>query len=307
MADEGKNVVGYAPPTVALWGAGGVYRTYKDRLLDMQRRGRVRIVALADSSPHLAPYIDGIPVVRPSELAAVHADYVLVLNKRNAAEILRQAVDECGLSSEQLLPYGILRLKGFDFARYHRLRGSGLNIVSNGSWGASTMRFLGLEHRFPLAGVCFRENDYLRFLEGFDDYLAVDDLAFIDSRVDAYGRAYLAGRIGDIPVRFFAPHTPETAATMWERARHELRAETTVVQMHTLDRICERRFDSLTGFARKICLVPYLTDVPSSVQVPLAHGHTVYTISVEEMFGRDFDTIPIDMISILLGCDSMAC
>lgn len=294
-----------APVPVVLWGAGGIFRKLRTTLLDLQAMGQFDIRAVVDANPPAA-CIEGIPVVRPCDVRAAGTEYLFILNKRDAAEIAHQAVGDCGFSQDRLLPYAPLLMRGFNMARYLRLRACAPSIVSNSSWGVSAFGFLGLEPRSPFVGTFFQEADFLRMLEHFEDYLAVDELEFAGTRVDGYGRSYIAARIGDVPIRFLEPHTEETAARLWREGRSQLHAGAVIAQMHTLDPAIERRFDALAGFARKLCFVPYPTDVPSSLHLPLANGYNVYTFSVESMFANEDALAAHDVIGMLSRSDDGA-
>lgn len=290
-----------APVRIALWGAGVIYRAYEGMLLDMQGRGEIEIVAIADSDTSKVSHIDGIPLVHPDELADCGFQYVVIMNRNQVEEITRQASMDCGIESERLLTYGILRLPGFDFPRYQMLRSVSPSIVSNSSWGAAVFRALQMDPRTPFVGTRVREGDFLRLLNGFDDYLAERTLVFQGRRLDAYGRRYISARVGDVSLRFFEPHTEESAAQMWSEGCSRMNRQFTIVQMSTLDPVCERRFDALTGFSQKFCFVPYETDVASSIRVPIGSGQRVFELSVEHTAECGLDGTPYDVLGLLLG------
>ena len=286
---------------IALWGAGSVFRAFRDALYNLQQRGDVRIVAVADEDPAAHVHVDGAPFVHPSELSSCGAEYVLTMSKQHAGEMARRAVEDYGLPQSKLLGYGVLRLRGFDFRRYRQLRALNPSIVSNSSWGALAFRFLSLDPQSPLVGTGVRDDDFIRLLKGLDEYLAIDAPVFTDSRIDAYDRKYLVGMVGDIPIRFFDPHTEESAALTWANGCRRLQSGSVIAQMHTLDPECEKRFDELQGFASKLCFVPYKPNTASSVHVPLVDGDNVYSLSIARMFRGVEKAIQYDVLGMLMG------
>lgn len=288
------------PVRLALWGAGTIFRRYFPVLAGMRERGEVELVALVDNNPQ-GGSLCGLPITRPADLRACDADYVVVLNKHDADEIALQAERDCGFSEEVVLRYLLLDIPGFDFPRYHALRMSKPSIISNSSWDESACRILQLRHSAPFSGLRFREGDYLRLLEHFDAYMAVEELGFAGWRTDAWGRRYLAAFIGDIAVRCHDVGSVEEAQRRWDAGKMLLNRDRVAVQLHTLNPLCERRFDALEGFARKFCFVPYATGVPSSLQVPPVSDGSVYELSVEAMFDGSRAMLPRDVIGLLLG------
>ena len=266
------------PVRIALWGAGGIYRAYEDTLRDMQDRGEIEIVAIADTDTSRAARPSGICFVHPDELSEFDFQYVLIMNRNQMEEIIQQASLDYGIESERLLTNIILKIPGFDFPRYQMLRKASPSIISNSSWGTAVFRALQMDVRSPFVGTRIRERDYLRLLSGLDDYLNESTPVFKGWRIDAYGRRYLAASVGDVDLRFFAPHTEESAITTWREGCSSINRQSAIVQMSTLDPACERRFDELSGFLRKICFVPYETNVASSIQVPVESEHRIFEL-----------------------------
>ena len=288
------------PVRIALWGAGGVYRAYESELLEMQAKGEIQIVAVADSNVSAKKGPNGIPLVHPGELNELDFQYALIMSGNNLDEIKEQAFLDYHIDEDRLLTYGILKLPKFDFPRYHALRAACPSIVSNSFWGMAVFRALQMDIRSPFSGTRIREHDYLKMLNAFEEYSNERSLAFLGWRLDAYGRRYLAAVVGDINLRFFEPHTEESALKTWLAGCSILNKQYTIVQMSTLDPASERQFDELTGFRRKICFVPYKTEVASSMQVPLESSHHVYELSIEREVEGGLNEVSYDLLDMFL-------
>lgn len=291
-----------APVRLALWGAGKLYETWANTLLALQELGQVQLVALCDNTVLPVSQLDGMDVIVPAELDGRDVDYVVTFNVNHADEIFAQAQRECNVRREQLLTHEILQVPGLDFRVYHRLRQWQPSVISDGAWGRLACATLQMPQRSPFVGTRIKKEDYLRLVRDLPDYLAIDDLQVRGLRIDNLGRRYLSVMLGDVELRFAeAAGTADEVCGRWLSQRSQVDLARLFVQMGTADPKQAEQFVAMGHLAHKLCLVPFETQLPNTIQLPLFEGDVVFENVVESSATICRKSVALNLVKVLLG------
>ena len=286
---------------IALWGIGGMYRQCANLLQGMQAAGGIELVAVADSRRFPFTRLDGMPVVAPDRLRGIEFDFLVLMNEKAASEMRAQAVGELGISAEKVLTYRILQVPGFDFPTYRRLRSAPPSIFSDTEWAARACETLQIECRSPFGQTSFKKADYLRLLADPRAYLERSEPVFREKRFNYDGGEYLLFDLADIEVRMMGATDPDEALASWSAGVARIDWDNVFVEMTTIDRRQEEEFNALEGFARKVCFVPYPTDLPHSIQLPLLPGMGLFDLCAVQSVSQNRNAVALDLLALLSG------
>ena len=292
------------PARVAVWGLGKAFSSCAGTLLRMRDAGQIRLVCATDAELAAAEaasrWLDalGICAVSPSQLDPSAFDYLVIANKRNAEAIAERARRDCGVAEEQLLDYRALFVAGLEPRVYRRLRESGLSIVSDGAWGSTVCRAFRMPCLSPFQGCVVKKEDYLRLLEDLPSALACAP-TFAGQRFDGQGNTYWAFQLEDVGLRLYDGADPNEALALWTHRCTLLNWDNLLVQFSTTDPRQERRFASFERYKRKVCFVPYTTDVACSVRLPLQPQQRLFASAVEGSIEGGLDGL--QLVELLLG------
>lgn len=286
---------------IALWGMGEMYREHINLLLAMQTLGQIELVAVADSAQSPVAVLDGMPVIMPGELTSLDFDYLLLLNKNHVDELACDAEKLYRIPRTKIRTYRLLQVPGIDFRSYKRLCESRLSIVSNNCWGGFAYNTLQMECLSPFKNCTFGEHDYLKLLEHLEDYMAIDDVRYVDTRIDAGGNRCFSYELGDIELRLLHEDDPQRALDSWYRRRAKFNWDNILVELYTVNPETERAFEALNRYERRLCFVPYDSSLPHSVQLPVFQNYGLFSNSVNETVREHGKAIAFNLVDLLLG------
>lgn len=120
----------------------------------------------------------------------------------------------------------------------------------------------------PFKNLWLRGKDFMNFLNDPKGYMAEDPVphhmqrALTSFDVDIYPVI----KLGDILLHCDHNHTMEDAISDWLRRREKINWKFTLAQMSTRNHKREKEFNLIDTVDRKICMVPYPTTEPYSLQ-----------------------------------------
>lgn len=137
-------------------------------------------------------------------------------------------------------------------------------IISNNCWGGLVYQYFGLPYNSPTVGLFIMDDDYLRFLENFDDYITLP-LHFIEfnsskyhdylSRESTAKTEYPIAMLGDVEIHFMHYSSKEEALEKWNRRCKRINKDRMLVKMsqrYVRTKDILDRFAALP-FKNKIC------------------------------------------------------
>ena len=253
------------PKTLILWGLGGAFRRHLSKIRDLEARGLICIAGVTAKSARPCNW----PFTSPAEAARAKADYILILSDYYEDEILRDAL-ALGIPRSRILAGHIFDLPRFDFSSYINLKESRLSVVSNDCFGGFLSNRLSFEHLSPFKNLYLLDGDYLKCLGDLKHYCLEADPVFArfqeGNEQDEFER-YPVLRIDDIEVYCNHDSDPDKAIETWCRRRKKMNFDNLFVTMRTRKKESEEAFSELSAYPRRICFVPFETDLPCSVQV----------------------------------------
>ena len=119
------------------------------------------------------------------------------------------------------------------FGNVHQktLKNRQFTIISNNCWGGEVYEYYNLQKQSPTVGLFFMADDYIKFIEHLDDYIAAE-LRFIkpiesrwkdwpqvygDKRFGYYPVGVLSSNDEEIEIFFLHYHSEEEARSKWQR------------------------------------------------------------------------------------------
>ena len=117
---------------------------------------------------------------------------------------------------EKLLPGRILKLSGFDFARYLKVREGNISIISDNCWGGFTYHALGMPFLSPFINLFVEKGDFGKIAKCLPEYMA-QPLEFKEIGFDKNrGKEYPVCCLGDAIIRCNHYDSYGQAKQIWE-------------------------------------------------------------------------------------------
>lgn len=250
-----------------IWGEESVIGESIGSVSRFASAGDVRILGISarDRVPEGTAAGNGFPLLDPGAPEWEEADCVLVCTEAYSGEVVREAL-AAGAAREKLIPCRLMGMEGFSFGRYMRLARSRVSILANCCWGGLTYHYFRLDFLSPTINLFFADEDYLRFLENLDAMLEKEP---VFDRMEYSPEEDFHYPVFDLDgVKLHMNHCHDKAQGLreWNERRARVNPKNLLVTMITESPETAKRFDRLP-FERKVCFVPFRTELPSCVSV----------------------------------------
>lgn len=179
-----------------------------------------------------------------------------------------------------------LRNAKIKFARYSecrkrrkRLKCKDFTIISNNCWGGIVYQYFGIQYSTPTIGLFMMDDDYIKFLENLDYYLA-QPLYFIPHLESKYNEQlslettakdnYPIALLDDIEVHFLHYESSEEAQRKWDYRKKRINKERLLIKMSqrsSSDLDILERFKKLS-FNNKICFTEVEFEGKEFIYIP---------------------------------------
>ena len=252
---------------IILWGTFAEVQKAYDTLADRIRSGELEVTGahLTQDAACGDLFDFSFPVIRTGDALFRDASYVLLCGMRSDHAAIA-SVTNGGVPREKIIPEALLQIPGFSFARYRALSQSRVSILSNCCWGGQTYHFFRLPFLSPTINLFFEDEEYLDFLENLEEMIRTEpELSGTEyNPVDEL--EYPVFRIGN--VKLHMNHCRDSAEGLgkWKERCGRINPDNLLVTMITSQPRAARRFSKLP-FARKVCFVPFETEIPCCVHV----------------------------------------
>lgn len=231
-----------------------IYRT--DTYLPAMREQVVRILS---GEQDLSIVGD---VTSVNGIADCYYDVVLVCAGHGDYAKVHHGLRMAGIPEERLLLDRAVCVPGFSLERYTKLHINTPSIIAMNCWGGLVSHLLGLPFRSPFVNMFLHEDDYIELLSHFQ-FAMKSDLEFDSIGYNGVIKIhYPIFRIDG--AKLFMNHYADfgQAQAKWYERCQKIDFDNLFVTMYTEDPKVLARFQELP-FLRKICFVPFETDVPS--------------------------------------------
>jgi len=210
-----------------------------------------------------------IPYCSPQELLQEDFDILLILtgeNGRQKAASIRSTLQGYGLDPQKYLFDFVACTPGFSWRKYRKLVKGHVSMLSLNCFAGFLSHSLALRFHTPTINMFFEEEGFIRMMRHpriyFEEPLEFDRTEYQETlHFD-----YPVYRLGDVFVHM--NHYPDFAAaeaTWYERVRRINWYNLFVVMFTERPEIAEA-FDALP-FSKKVCLVPFRSDLDSAWQI----------------------------------------
>lgn len=280
-----------------LWGAGAVYNKHVNILKLYEKMDVLKVIGITADAIQNIKCLDGFKIYKTTEISNLDYDYLIIMNERNFAEIMNDAMG-LGVPKEKIISYKVLEIPNLDFDKYFNVKAKNISIVSNNCWGGILYKSLGLECLSPFKNLFLEDEDYLRLLSDFKQYMKYS-LIFDHYEIDRHSKEqYPVMRLKDIYIHFNHDSNIESAVEKWEKRKTKINYEELFVEMYTEDESVAKRFSQLEGFKNKLCFVPFETSIECCMRLQLEKNQKEFWEAVNSNAGRG---IVYDALELLNG------
>ena len=153
-----------------IWGCSLTYNNFRNLLMYEVLKKNIEIIAFVDKKP-LCNKKEGLNIIKKESIKDFHYDYIITFSNNKHKEIVEDA-KSVGIDENKLIDGSIFAKYNFDFKRYISLIENPVTIISDDCFGAFTYKYLNLKYTSPLISTKIMEDDYLKFLENFENYIS---------------------------------------------------------------------------------------------------------------------------------------
>lgn len=240
---------------VVIWGTFVDYEEYRPMFKIEELKGNIEIAAVMFLDEDVVQRIDGYQVVKAEALPALDADYIVGLENELLSD-MHKILEMLGIAEERLVPGRCFKLPDFDFARYLKVRGSGISIVSDNCWGGLTYHALGMKFTSPFINMFMEERDYVRLAQKLPEYMA-KELAYVRNEYNKeLKKEYPVCALGDVLLYCNHYDSYEHAKQIWDERKSRMNYGNILVKMmiHTEEEL--REFEKIPYRKVGFSLVP---------------------------------------------------
>lgn len=280
---------------VLIWGCGGTYNHYSAGIFREVRENRIEIVGFIGSDTTKSS-VDGYPFIEKERIREIEFDYIIAAVTEHALiDIYHEAV-QYGISRDKFIRADVLVLPGFDFAKYIKLRGFPVSIISYNCFGGMVYHKLDLPFASPTINLYFSSEGFIRFCCDLPRYLStpltMGRMRYEKGKQFEYPIAYLE----DVEIYFSHYPTFGEAQEKWNRRKEKINLSNILVVMWA------DKPEQLKGFSnipyRKICFTSFKTEERDTCYIPLESGEPLWKVINESALG----TYPyFDLLKLMLG------
>ena len=233
--------------------AGDIYSSAAKQILEeFERSGAMELVGITADKRESARGYD-LPFVDPSSIEPENTDAIIVLSQdRRRERRMEQSLMDAGVPYDRIVPVSVMKLAGFDFGLYRRLRLHTPTIFSLNCMGGLIYHYLELKFMSPIIKLRFTEEDYMRFLSDPMRYLNAD-LSFRGFDTVSYlEETYPVAACEDIRISFVHYPTFEEGVKKWNQRKARIDWDNLIVFNHSDNADIVKRFAALP-YQRKAC------------------------------------------------------
>jgi len=182
--------------------------------------------------------------------------------------VLHEA-EELNIDTDKIIADRIILVPNFTLEKYKKLRRSKLSILSMNCWGGLTYHRFGLPFLSPTINMFTDEQSFLKFLKNPVENVK-SELELVDTKFnEELGIEYPVFKIGEVEWNMNHYGDFEMAKRKWFERSQRINWFNTFVTMYTESYKVLAEFDKLP-FAKKVCFVPFDTDLDSGFYLDTA-------------------------------------
>lgn len=282
-----------------LWGVGATYNRLFYSIKYHELMGRIEIVAIVDKFlKNDSSIIDGYCLITCDDIKHIEYDYIVVLSNIYFKNIYNELII-CGIDSEKILSYKFLEIPNINIDDFIKLKESNISIVSNNCWGGIVYNTLGIECLSPFKNLFIDDMDYIHMLKNFQKYLLCEPVLFEYVFDKTRNIKYPVLLLNDILLHCNHDTDAEEAISKWKHRCKKFNISNIFVEMYTCSKEIGSEFSKLVQYSKKICFVPFETDLPCLMKLELYNGQCEFWQTVNSNAGVGKDSFKYNLIDLL--------
>lgn len=288
------------PYNIVLWGLGKYYRTYRNYLKQLENTGVIHVGGVFSVDNFEMSEIDGWHYYVYEDIRNVSFDYLLILNEAHEQDIIDNLL-EANIEREKIIPGRILDLPNFDFEKYIQLKKSRISIISRTCLGGMLSRTIGLEYLSPFKNMRIGEEDYIKLLNNFEEYMKYDLVYSGEQLFNADEQIYYpVMNLNDIRIEFTHTKRASKAILEWNERKERINRSSLFVINLTEREDIARQFSKIP-FEHKACFTNFRSDIPNTIFIPPCR--TWKTQAPQVHYGVGNGLLFVDPVKLLIGED----
>ena len=223
------------------------------------------------SNHKLKGKVDGIPFIQKSDIPNVKFDYLIVTPNKFFKEIISE-IGRMGIESNKVIRQDVVKIPGFTFEKYKKLRDSNLSIISSNCFGGVLYNRFGMQFLSPTINMWQSQKDFLKFAANLKGYLNCK-LQFSDVCFNPEEKLiYPLYSLNDIKLQMNHYTNFDEAEKKWYERVNRINWDNLMIVMNTQHEEYLEEFESLP-YDKKICFVPFKSDLKSAFYLPFIGSH----------------------------------
>lgn len=285
---------------VVIYGLGEQYNRNFNILKYYECLGQIKIVGVSAKWVPDAWTLDGLKIIKPDQMSLVSFDFVIVMSELYFDDIV-QDLSGLGIERKKIISYRVFQIPDFDFHRYIGLKDSNVSIISNNCWGGIICQTLGIECRSPVKNLSIEDVDYIRLLRDLKHYMSLE-LKFYQFRFNKNSQKdYPVMMLDDVKVHCNHDTDPHEAVEKWNRRKIKINYDNLFLEMYTESVDTMNAFLELKGYKRRICFVPFKTEIKNTYQLALYPEQDHFWQAVNSNAGNGANSIAYNSLKLLAG------
>lgn len=275
-------------------GSEAVYNDYLTLIKFYESRGDFECIGVLTFAPYMI--LDGYKVIQDfNEIQ--NADFCFWAGEIEPGAIpkILSALSANGINKNKLIPINVLKIPGFVFEDFIRLKLQTPTIIVNTCFGGIAYHHLGLECISPTKNLFMEDEDYIKFIKNYDEYI-YSELTYsgedgFDENQQVYYPIGILG--GDIRIHFNHYNSFTKAKLKWDERCKKINKDNTIFMMLTFDSEAIKMFHQLP-YKNKYCFSPLV--VNSNYDIHIDYNEKPAKPFHDIAFGRSLN---VDLIKLL--------
>ena len=167
-----------------------------------------------------------------SNISDSSADIVILMIEKLSKDVLDE-IYGIGYGYEDVIHVNVLRMPGFNFDDYIKIKRNPPTIFAPMCWGGVTYHSLGLRFESPFINMFLKEDDYMMFINSPKEYMQKE----LEYKETAWNeimkKNYPVAQCGDIELHFNHYDSFEKAKSCWDTRKKRIKWDNILAMMFT--------------------------------------------------------------------------
>ena len=257
---------------ILIWGTGIDYSINLIRILsnmicesENNMSEDYEIVGIT-SNQNIKGSIDNIPFIHQNEVLNVNFDYIIVTPNKYFNEINSMAI-KMKIDPNKIILQDIIKLPGFKFDKYKKLRESKLSIISQNCFGGMLYHRFKLQFLSPTINLFIKLDAFLKMISDLKCYMNYKIKFKKADYNKASGLVFPIFNLGDIELFMIHYNDFVEAEEKWNERVQRINWENLLIVTTAKSEKELEIFDSLP-YEKKACFVQFKSDLKSAFYLP---------------------------------------